>query len=71
MIGRETMGTRNLTCVVHKGKIRMAQYGQWDGYPQGLGKDIAKVLQKTTLKNLRTAIEKCVFVDAKKVEEYY
>lgn len=65
------MGTRNLTFVVHKGKVRMAQYGQWDGYLQGVGKDIAKVLQKTTVKNLREAMEKCVFIDGKKVEEYY
>ena len=65
------MGTRNLTQVIHKGKVRMAQYGQWDGYLQGVGKDIAKVLQKTTLKDLRSAISKCVFIDGKKVDGYY
>jgi len=27
------MGTRNLTCVAIDGEIRVAQYGQWDGYP--------------------------------------
>lgn len=31
------MGTRNLTVVVEGGKIRVAQYGQWDGYPSGQG----------------------------------
>lgn len=65
------MGTRNLTLVVHEGKVRVAQYGQWDGYPQGLGKDIAKVLQKTNVKNLRKAVDKCVFVGDEKIEQYY
>lgn len=35
------MGTRHLTAVILDGAHRVAQYGQWDGYPQGAG---AKVL---------------------------
>ena len=31
------MGTRNLTAVFYKGEYRIAQYGQWDGYPDGQG----------------------------------
>ena len=32
------MGTRNLTLVKDKeGKTKVAQYGQWDGYPEGQG----------------------------------
>lgn len=32
------MGTRNLTKVIDKeGTIKVAQYGQWDGYPAGQG----------------------------------
>lgn len=31
------MGTRNLTMVISGGKPRIAQYGQWDGYPSGQG----------------------------------
>ena len=34
------MGTRNLTCVILNGDFKVAQYGQWDGYPSGSGKDI-------------------------------
>jgi len=28
------MGTRNLTCVMKDGQYKVAQYGQWDGYPE-------------------------------------
>ena len=32
------MGTRNLTKVIDKdGVTKVAQYGQWDGYPEGQG----------------------------------
>jgi hypothetical protein len=32
------MGTRNLTKVIDKdGTVKVAQYGQWDGYPSGQG----------------------------------
>ena len=31
------MGTRNLTAVFVDGEYKVAQYGQWDGYPEGQG----------------------------------
>lgn len=31
------MGTRHLTAVYMDGDYRVAQYGQWDGYPEGAG----------------------------------
>ena len=35
------MGTRNLTMVIDKrGDLKVAQYGQWDGYPEGWGVEI-------------------------------
>lgn len=33
------MGTRNLTAVYIDGEYKVAQYGQWDGYPEGPGAD--------------------------------
>jgi hypothetical protein len=32
-----SMGTRHLIFVYYKGKYCIAQYGQWDGYPDGQG----------------------------------
>nr|OQO26889.1 hypothetical protein B0A51_08342 [Rachicladosporium sp. CCFEE 5018] len=31
------MGTRHLICIYHNGRFVLAQYGQWDGYPDGQG----------------------------------
>ncbi len=31
------MGTRNLTIVIENGTHKLAQYAQWDGYPEGQG----------------------------------
>lgn len=44
------MGTRNLTMVEIDGELKVAQYGQWDGYPEGQGVTIAKFIKS----NLRT-----------------
>lgn len=34
------MGTRHLIAVVHGGQYKIAQYGQWDGYPSGQGVNV-------------------------------
>lgn len=39
------MGTRNLTIVKEDGKYKLAQYGQWDGYPSGQGIRILNFLK--------------------------
>ncbi|WP_371343828.1 hypothetical protein [Klebsiella quasipneumoniae] len=39
------MGTRHLTCVVKGGDYKVAQYGQWDGYPSGQGIEILNFLR--------------------------
>jgi len=38
------MGTRNLTQVIQNGEVKVKQYGQWDGYPDGAGKTIVEFL---------------------------
>lgn len=39
------MGTRHLTCVVQNGDFKVAQYGQWDGYPEGQGFTVLSFLR--------------------------
>jgi len=40
------MGTRNLTLVVSNNQTKVAQYGQWDGYPSGQGATALGLLTK-------------------------
>lgn len=38
------LGTRHLTAVVVNSRYKIAQYGQWDGYPDGAGVGVLKFL---------------------------
>jgi len=38
------MGTRHLIAVYQGGTHKIAQYGQWDGYPSGQGRDVLTFL---------------------------
>ena len=60
------MGTRHLTKVIDKtGKVVVAQYGQWDGYPSGQGWNILSFIQgHRVLDTLEQALGKCFFVDS-------
>ena len=51
------MGTRNLTMVIQDQQTRIAQYGQWDGFPDGQGITILTFLQDTSnIKKLKQII---------------
>ena len=65
------MGTRNLTIVKSKGKNRVAQYGQWDGYPTGQGDTIAKFIKKADLKKFKKLVEKLGTYTDKDIEQAY
>jgi len=47
IIWHSAMGTRNLTCVYHKGRFVIVQYCQWDGYPEGQGQVILMFLRES------------------------
>lgn len=60
------MGTRNVTAVFHEGKYKLAQYGQWDGYPEGQGATALDFLSKWTLakmKKFKKALDRVRFVE--------
>lgn len=59
------MGTRNLTCVFIDGKYKIAQYGQWDGYPSGQGAIILNFIRnQKNINKLKTALNRIRFFDA-------
>ena len=43
------METRHLTLVYKNGAFKVAQYGQWDGYPSGQGLTALKFLRSADL----------------------
>lgn len=61
------MGTRNLTIVIHEGKTKVAQYGQWDGYPEGQGKIVLKFLRRCDLNTFREKLNDVSFLTQKEV----
>lgn len=63
------MGTRNLTMVIKDEKTRIAQYGQWDGYPSGQGKTIMELLSRYDELAFKFQLDKCRFVDDEKQKE--
>jgi hypothetical protein len=58
------MGTRNLTKVIDKdGITRVAQYGQWDGYPSYSGtRMLSFISEHSMLDKIELSLAKCRFV---------
>ena len=62
--------------VVSDGKTRIAQYGQWDGYPKGQGYTVLDFLrkQKGNFEKFKKKLENCRFCNAeddKKIDRAY
>lgn len=65
------MGTRHLIVVKKDNKNSIAQYGQWDGYPEGQGRDILRFLQdKKAVNKLRESLSKIRFIDGKRDKDF-
>ncbi len=65
------MGTRNLTIVIHNKEVKVAQYGQWDGYPDGQGKICLRFLRGVLpgLAVFRKQLDRIRFLDDEKALE--
>lgn len=50
------MGTRHLTMVVSNKETKVAQYGQWDGYPEGQGVTVLEFLQSCDIDLFRSKV---------------
>lgn len=67
------MGTRNLTIVKHNEEIKVAQYCQWDGYPDSAGLHILNFLQQCNKDDFKYNLEQCSWAteeDLEKAEEF-
>lgn len=63
------MGTRNLTMVIKDAQTKVAQYGQWDGYPDGQGITALSFLQSVDMDVFRKKLDSVQWVDESKQEE--
>jgi hypothetical protein len=43
------MGTRHLVCAIVNNQFRLAQYGQWDGYPEGQGATVCDFIKNNNM----------------------
>lgn len=58
------MGTRHIILVKLDNEYKIAQYGQWDGYPSGQGVEILKFLNESNnIEKLKTNLSKVRFID--------
>lgn len=67
------MGTRHLIIVKSENKTKVAQYGQWDGYPTGQGKDIATFLQSKEFKldEFKKHVDALKFITKKESDAFF
>lgn len=67
------MGTRNLTKVIDKnGEVRVAQYGQWDGYPAGQGVNMLSFISGyKMIDKIELSLVKCRFISEGEVGAAY
>lgn len=65
------MGTRHIIAVQSKGEYKIAQYGQWDGYPDGQGVTVLSFLQdEKQVKKLKKNLAKTRFIDNEKDKDF-
>lgn len=63
------MGTRHLILVVVDGEYKLAQYGQYDGYPEYRGMKILDFLKNEFNEQaFRNNLKKCRFLSAEEIE---
>ena len=62
------MGTRNLTIILKDGEHKVAQYCQWDGYPDGQGRK-AYLLLKDNSAVIEQSISNCQWITEEQIEE--
>jgi len=62
------MGTRNLTMVISDGETKVAQYGQCDGYPAGVGSSILTFLKAADLDKFKEQLKSIKWLTEEQVD---
>lgn len=65
------MGTRNLSMAKVDGVLKIAQYGQWDGYPSGAGVEILSFIKRTDMNEFKDKVRKCNFVEPEHIRNLW
>lgn len=65
------MGTRNSTLVKINNEYKVAQYGQWDGYPSGQGVTILEILRNCNLDELKEKCSKVTQIKSSKLDKLW
>lgn len=63
------MGTRNVTMVVSNSQTKVAQYGQWDGYPSSNGVKILGTLKEIDLTKFKKKVDALSFLTDEQVDK--
>lgn len=63
------MGTRHVIAVVQDNEYKVAQYGQWDGYPSGQGLDILTFLQTEDLSLFAEKVKDVSFLTDQELQD--
>ena len=63
------MGTRHRQAVINKaGELKIQQYGQWDGYPEGQGRGILSYLRNGNLDKYQEELDKVNLITEEQVK---
>lgn len=64
------MGTRHLIAVQLDGEYKVAQYGQFDGYLEGQGKEVLNFLREMNRPKFESALRKCSFMTEQDFDKF-
>lgn len=63
------MGTRHIIIAIDNGDVKIAQYGQWDGYPDGQGSTVRDFLSKVDIAEFRKRVAALRWFTKEEIEE--
>lgn len=64
------MGTRHLVCVELNGQYKVAQYGQFDGYPDHCGVKLKDSLNAYSKQQIRNAVSRVTLHKMEEIEKF-